>query len=153
MTESMDKYTDILAKKQISPSIQRVCVLRFLDLHRVHPTVEEIYLAVKKQLPTLSKTTVYNVLELLEGKKIIKSISGRTVESILILIAMRTGISSVSVAGAFLMLMKTMCIGGLMLQRSGLKILSSLKSGRICSIVLCRFPRIIDSSRSAPTAI
>ena len=76
MTESMDKYTDILAKKQISPSIQRVCVLRFLDLHRVHPTVEEIYLAVKKQLPTLSKTTVYNVLELLEGKKIIKSISG-----------------------------------------------------------------------------
>ncbi len=72
----MDKYTDILKEKQISPSIQRVSVLKYLDSHRTHPTVEQIYSSLKSQLPTLSKTTVYNVLELLESKKIIKAISG-----------------------------------------------------------------------------
>ncbi len=72
----MEKYAKILQEKFISPSIQRVSVLRYLDLNRCHPTVEDIYLALKKSLPTLSKTTVYNVLELLEKKKIIKSISG-----------------------------------------------------------------------------
>ncbi len=72
----MDKYTELLKNKNISPSIQRVKVLQYLDNNRVHPTVEQIYSGIKGQLPTLSKTTVYNVLQLLEEKKIIKSISG-----------------------------------------------------------------------------
>ncbi len=72
----MNEYTKILQENFISPSIQRVSVLRYLDVHRTHPTVEQIYSCLKNELPTLSKTTVYNVLELLESKRIIKAISG-----------------------------------------------------------------------------
>jgi Fe2+ or Zn2+ uptake regulation protein len=38
--------------------------MRYLKNNRTHPTAEEIYEALKKQIPTLSKTTVYNTLKL-----------------------------------------------------------------------------------------
>jgi len=36
--------------------------------HKTHPTVEEIYLALNPSIPTLSKTTVYNTLNLFSEK-------------------------------------------------------------------------------------
>lgn len=48
----------------ISPSVQRLAVLDYLLNHRTHPTADEIYLALCDDIPTLSKTTVYNTLKL-----------------------------------------------------------------------------------------
>lgn len=57
-----------LADHDVKPSLQRIAVLGYLMEHRTHPTVEEIYQALHPQIPTLSKTTVYNTLRLLTEK-------------------------------------------------------------------------------------
>lgn len=53
-----------LLKYSIKPSIQRTAIMNFLLKNHIHPTVDEIYSALNPQMPTLSKTTVYNTLGL-----------------------------------------------------------------------------------------
>ena len=48
----------------IKPSIQRIAIMDYLLTHKTHPSIEEIYLALCDEIPTLSKTTVYNTLKL-----------------------------------------------------------------------------------------
>lgn len=57
-----------LADHGVKPSLQRIAVMEYLMEHRTHPTVEEIYQALHPQIPTLSKTTVYNTLRLFTEK-------------------------------------------------------------------------------------
>ncbi|MFA7116858.1 MAG: Fur family transcriptional regulator [Bacteroidales bacterium] len=64
-----------LKKNDIKPSLQRVSVLKYVDNHRNHPTVDEIYNELSPNMPTLSKTTVYNVLKLLYDKHLIQMIT------------------------------------------------------------------------------
>lgn len=54
-----------LVKFGIRPSVQRIAIMKYLLSHRTHPTVDEIYTALAPEIPTLSKTTVYNTLHLL----------------------------------------------------------------------------------------
>lgn len=49
----------------IKPSVQRLAVMEYLLRHRTHPCAEEIYMALSKKMPTLSRTTVYNSLRVL----------------------------------------------------------------------------------------
>ena len=53
----------------VKPSVQRLAVMAYLLEHRTHPTVEEIYEALAPEMPTLSRTTVYNTLRLLVEKQ------------------------------------------------------------------------------------
>ncbi|MBQ9693255.1 MAG: transcriptional repressor [Kiritimatiellae bacterium] len=46
----------------LQPSKARVTIYEWLMKNPVHPTVEVIYNALRPQLPSLSRTTVYNVL-------------------------------------------------------------------------------------------
>ena len=55
---------DYLNEKNIKPSIQRIAVMEYLMTNRSHPTADEIYNALSPEMPTLSKTTVYNTLRL-----------------------------------------------------------------------------------------
>ena len=48
----------------IKPSITRVKILDYLVNRANHPSVEEISSALASEIPTLSKTTVYNALDL-----------------------------------------------------------------------------------------
>lgn len=48
----------------IKPSMQRTAVMDFLLNNRIHPTIDEIYSRLSPEMPTLSKTTVYNTLNL-----------------------------------------------------------------------------------------
>ena len=48
----------------IHPSIQRIAIMDYLLKHHTHPTVDEVYTALSDEIPTLSKTTVYNTLRL-----------------------------------------------------------------------------------------
>ena len=48
----------------VKPSVQRLAVMDYLLNHRTHPTADEIHSALIAQIPTLSKTTVYNTLKL-----------------------------------------------------------------------------------------
>lgn len=58
------KGYDYLISYNIKPSVQRIAIMDYLLAHKTHPSVDEIYLALCKNIPTLSKTTVYNTLKL-----------------------------------------------------------------------------------------
>jgi len=50
----------------IKPSIQRLKIFDYLAGTVEHPTVESIYHKLSKEIPTLSKTTVYNTMKLFQ---------------------------------------------------------------------------------------
>ena len=64
----MDFVVEHLKKHGIKPSVQRVAIMRYLMEHYTHPTVDAIYCDLQAQMPTLSRTTVYNTLSLLEDR-------------------------------------------------------------------------------------
>ncbi|MGL5261642.1 MAG: Fur family transcriptional regulator [Bacteroides sp.] len=63
---------DHLQEFEIKPSLQRIAIMQYLLDHRIHPNVDEIYTALSDQIPTLSKTTVYNTLKLFEEHNAVK---------------------------------------------------------------------------------
>ena len=58
----------------IQPSFHRFKILQFLMENKNHPTVEQIYRHLVKDIPTLSKTTVYNTLRYFVSKGIVAEI-------------------------------------------------------------------------------
>jgi Fe2+ or Zn2+ uptake regulation protein len=70
-----DKYVELLRERSIKITPQRLEILKYLDNNRNHPTADRIYKDLKKNNPSLSKTTVYNSLEILKKHKIIHTIS------------------------------------------------------------------------------
>lgn len=66
---------DILKVYGIRPSEQRTAVLHYLLNHPTHPSVDTIYEELHISMPTLSRTTVYNVLRNLAGKGIVKMLT------------------------------------------------------------------------------
>jgi Fe2+ or Zn2+ uptake regulation protein len=63
-----------LKQYSIKPSVQRTAVMDYLMNNRTHPTIDEIYLALVPNMPTLSKTTVYNTLDLFVEKGAVRSL-------------------------------------------------------------------------------
>jgi Fe2+ or Zn2+ uptake regulation protein len=70
-----EKYVKLLKENQIKITPQRLEILRYLDKHRTHPTVDEIYSELKGENPGLSKTTVYNSVDVLKQNGLIQSIT------------------------------------------------------------------------------
>lgn len=68
---SIDSIKNLLSEKGINPSFQRLKIYEFLVMNRCHPTVDMIYNELIKEIPTLSKTTIYNTLNLFQNKGII----------------------------------------------------------------------------------
>ncbi len=67
MTKEISKH---LIKHGIKPSYQRLKIYEYLITKKNHPTVDMIYKELLPQIPTFSKTTVYNTLELFMEKGI-----------------------------------------------------------------------------------
>lgn len=90
---------DILTNHGVKPSVQRLAVMDYLVENHTHPTADEIYSALHKQMPTLSKTTVYNTLKLLteQGAAIQLTIDERKMYALMPM-SVRTHISSVPAA-------------------------------------------------------
>ena len=70
-----EKYVKLLKENSIKVTPQRLEILKYLDENRTHPTVDEIYSALKEKNPSLSKTTVYNSVETLNEHGIIQSLT------------------------------------------------------------------------------
>lgn len=66
---------EYLVAHGVKPSVQRIAVMEYLDRHCTHPTADEIYSALHPQMPTLSRTTVYNTLRLLAEQKVVERIT------------------------------------------------------------------------------
>jgi Fur family peroxide stress response transcriptional regulator len=75
MDYSNEEVIDYLKKHHIRPSNIRMKVLKFLLKNRIHPTVEDIYKNLIEEIPTLSKTSVYNTLNLFLEKGIVVGIA------------------------------------------------------------------------------
>lgn len=63
-----------LTEHGVKPSFQRIRILDYLIKEKSHPTVNDIYLALIDVIPTLSKTTVYNTLNLLIEHDMVKEV-------------------------------------------------------------------------------
>jgi Fe2+ or Zn2+ uptake regulation protein len=59
---------EFLKFKQIRPSYHRIKIYEYLLKNKNHPTADLIYQELAGDIPTLSKTTVYNTLNLLVEK-------------------------------------------------------------------------------------
>ena len=66
---------DLFKTKSISPSYTRMRIYYFLESAKSHPTVDTIYNELTDELPTLSKTTVYNVLKLFVEKNLVNEVN------------------------------------------------------------------------------
>ncbi len=75
MDKTFEKLTNELKKKNIRLSHQRLKVLEYITTHRTHPTVDHIYNDLQKEVPTLSKTTIYNTLNTLKDAGLVKVVN------------------------------------------------------------------------------
>jgi len=72
MNEAKLKFYKSLGLK-LTP--QRLAILEYLENNRSHPSAEDIYNALKPHFPSMSFATVYNTLEVLVEKGLVKEIS------------------------------------------------------------------------------
>jgi Fur family peroxide stress response transcriptional regulator len=75
MKPTYDFLASELRKQHIRLSQHRVRVLNYLCQNRIHPTVDQIYMAIQSEVPGLSKTTVYNTLHTLEEACLVRIIN------------------------------------------------------------------------------
>jgi Fur family peroxide stress response transcriptional regulator len=71
-------YNDLLTElknKKIRLSHQRLKVLEYLTQNYNHPTADQIYNGLHDEVPTLSKTTVYNTLNSLVEAGLVRAIN------------------------------------------------------------------------------
>lgn len=64
-----------MASGDFTNTNQRQEILDYLEGNYSHPTAEEVYSAVKKKLPRITKATVYRNLKFLAEKKIINEVN------------------------------------------------------------------------------
>lgn len=64
-----------LINRNIRPSHQRIKVLEYLNKNQCHPTVDQIFKDLHSEIPTLSKSTIYNTLNLFLEAGLIKVIT------------------------------------------------------------------------------
>lgn len=75
MNKTFDELTNKLKEKNIRLSHQRLKVLEYMSSNRTHPTVDQIYSDLQKEVPTLSKTTIYNTLNTLMDAGLVKLVN------------------------------------------------------------------------------
>ncbi|MCK4836116.1 MAG: transcriptional repressor [Candidatus Aminicenantes bacterium] len=75
------KFQDLLSSKGVKPSFQRLLILEYIIKNKNHPSAEMIYQQISKNIPTLSRTTVYNNLNLFVKKGILTTLKTSDSES------------------------------------------------------------------------
>ena len=70
-----EEYVQLLKDNSLKITPQRLEILKYLDENHTHPTVDKIYCDLKEKNPALSKTTVYNSVDILKENGIIQSIN------------------------------------------------------------------------------
>jgi Fur family transcriptional regulator, peroxide stress response regulator len=66
--------TDYLKKYKIKPSLIRLKVMQYLTGTRGHPNAELIHKIISREIPTLSKTSIYNTLKTFAAAGVVKEI-------------------------------------------------------------------------------
>lgn len=75
MEHLLEKLKDELKNRNIQLSYHRLKVLEYLVYNQIHPTVDKIFTDLQKEIPTLSKTTIYNTLKILVDEGLVRTIT------------------------------------------------------------------------------
>jgi Fur family peroxide stress response transcriptional regulator len=75
LSQKIENLAKILIEKNIKPSYQRIKVIEYLTAKRNHPTADEIFNELVIEIPTLSKATIYNTLNLLVEAKLARAVT------------------------------------------------------------------------------
>lgn len=69
-----DDIIALLLRHSIQPSAQRVAVADYVLFTDEHPSADRVFSRVKKSLPVISRATVYNTLNLLVKKGLLREL-------------------------------------------------------------------------------
>lgn len=69
-----DRTIELLRSHGIQPSAQRVAVGEYVLWTDAHPSADQVFAAVRRSFPMLSRATVYNTLNLFVGKGILRGL-------------------------------------------------------------------------------
>jgi len=75
MITNMKNIKNLIDDKGVKPTYHRIKILEYLVKHENHPTVDIIYEDIISDIPTISKTTVYNTLNLFVEHNLIKALN------------------------------------------------------------------------------
>ena len=81
MKVSYERVLTYLKDHNVNPSFNRVKIMEYLIGQKNHPTAEQIYNVLKKDLPTLSKATIYNSINAFAKAGLVKTIMGEGKEA------------------------------------------------------------------------
>jgi Fur family peroxide stress response transcriptional regulator len=71
----MEKPTNKYRGMGLKMTPQRIAILEYLEGNKNHPSADEVYKAVSKKFPTMSLATVYNTLESLKERGVLKELT------------------------------------------------------------------------------
>ncbi len=77
----IDNIGEYLKSHGIKPSYQRLKVFDYLIKNLDHPSVDKIFNSLINEIPTLSKSTVYNTLKLFQEKGIVNIVGVEETEA------------------------------------------------------------------------
>ena len=69
----MKNIVSVLRAYQIQPTPQRIATAKAVLNAKTHPSADEVWEDVKRECPTISRATVYNTLNLLVDKGVLKT--------------------------------------------------------------------------------
>lgn len=75
MENSRDAIAYILTRNNVRPTLQRITILEYLTKNQSHPTIDQVYRDLIKVLPNLSKTTIYNTLNVFLEHNVVHSLT------------------------------------------------------------------------------
>ncbi|MFQ5963961.1 MAG: Fur family transcriptional regulator [Candidatus Scalinduaceae bacterium] len=65
--KTIDKVVHKFKSKKLKITPQRLGIFKILEGNSLHPSAEDIFKEIRKEYPTISFTTVYKTLEMLEA--------------------------------------------------------------------------------------
>lgn len=71
--ETMEDALAVLRRFGIQPTPQRIAVVEYVLSAATHPSADEVLQAVRRKCPTVSRATVYNTLNLLAQKRLVRT--------------------------------------------------------------------------------
>ncbi len=75
MNTKVERFKKKIKDRGISPTLIRLKIIEYLDNNNKHPDADTVYRDLKDELPVLSKTSVYNTLNLFAVKGLAMKLS------------------------------------------------------------------------------
>jgi Fe2+ or Zn2+ uptake regulation protein len=70
----MERVAETLRESGVQPSAQRVAVAQYVLRTDAHPSAEQVLTQVRRSFPMLSRATVYNTLNVLVAKGLLREL-------------------------------------------------------------------------------